>query len=82
MCFQCDAKDMVCNIDFGWLGVRSTRRPIALELHPTPQLHSRHLDKGMAGAGRLPSLLAAATLTAKSYSLPFNITYWHAYTAT
>jgi hypothetical protein len=54
MYFQCDAKDMVCNIGFGWPGVRSTRRPIALELHPTP--HSRHLDKGVAASGRPPSL--------------------------
>ena len=55
MYFQCDAKDMVCNIGFGWPGVRSTRRPIALELHPTP--HSRHLDNPVAGAGRPSSLL-------------------------
>ena len=43
MYFQCDAKDMVCNISFGWPGVRSARRPIDLQAGTTAILCERVL---------------------------------------
>ena len=39
------------------------------------------LHKGVAGAGRPPSLLVMATSSAESLSLPFHITHNHAYAA-
>ena len=39
MCFQSDAKDMVCNIGSGWPGVRSAHRPIDLRAGTTAILY-------------------------------------------